>query len=134
MILPLSYLNVVDNAGVRKVMCLGIFKCSKTLGAKLGQIIIVSIKSVYTVKYHNKYDKSIANKVKFKKGMIRLGIIVRERRLFKRFSGIFLRFSDNALVLINKKQAPYSKRLSGPILYELCQLYKFIGTIARNII
>lgn len=66
--------------------------------------------------------------------MLRLGLVVRTKALFFRNHGLTLKFGDNAVIIINRKKAPMSKRLKGPILFEICVKYRFIGTLAKNIL
>ena len=121
MVSILTRLKVTDNSGAYTAKCIKILNVRRRKG-NIGDLIVVSIRSVNP------------RKEKFKIGNVRFGIIVNCRNIFKRAPGITFRFGQNSIILVNKRQAPYSKRLKAPIPFEVCLKYKFIATIARRII
>ena len=114
-------LNVIDNTGVKKILCIRILNSSKSTG-KIGDIIIGSIKDVIP-------------QSKLKKSEIVRGVIVRSRQLSKRLNGTRITFSDNAVVLITKEKNPIGTRLFGPIAKEL-RVHGFtkIATLALELV
>ena len=103
MIQTLSYLNVADNTGARKLMCI------RVLGAKegnIGDIIIAVVKD------------ALPNMSTKKSDIVR-AVIVRTNKGLKRENGMFIRFDDNAAVIVNKEGNPRGSRIFGPIAREL---------------
>ena len=103
MIQPLSYLNVADNSGARKLMCI------RVLGSKSGSIGDVIIAVV----------KDALPNMPTKRSDVVRAVIVRTSKNIRRANGIMLRFDDNAAVIINKEGNPRGTRVFGPIAREL---------------
>lgn len=103
MIRPLSYLNVADNSGARKLMCIRVL--GKGSG-NIGDIIIAVVKD------------AIPNMPTKKSDVVR-AVIVRTRKGIRRQNGFFIQFDDNAAVIINKEGNPRGTRVFGPIAREL---------------
>ena len=106
MIQPQTILNVADNSGAKKLMCIRILGGSYKQNAKIGDIIIGVIKQVTPNMPLKKSDKVRA-------------VIVRTRKEIKRNNGTFIRFDDNAVVVINKDNNPRGTRVFGPVAREL---------------
>jgi large subunit ribosomal protein L14 len=106
MIKPLSYLNVADNSGARKLMCIRVLGGSKKKTAHIGEIIIAVIK------------EAIPN-MPFKKSDIVRAVIVRTKKGLRRENGMVISFDENAAVIINKEGNPRGTRVFGPIAREL---------------
>lgn len=121
MVHVLTKLNVSDNSGAFTVQCIKLYNLKKREG-KIGDIILVSIKTVNP------------KKARFTKGLMRWAVIVRTKNVFKRGLGIYLRFAENAVILLNRRKAPFSKRIKGYIPHEISENYKFIATIAKRLI
>lgn len=103
MILNLTRLKVSDNSGVKYVKC---FKIVKNYTGSIGSIVHVSIKS-------NK------NKSKLEKGDISKGIVIRNKKFINRFTGDYLSFDSNDIVLLNDKYEILGTRVFGPLPSEL---------------
>jgi len=73
-------------------------------------------------------------KDRFLKGKQHKAIVLRTPCNYKRLNGVFIRFSDNAIILVNKRKQPISKKAKGPILYEILEQYPAIGILARWLI
>ena len=101
-----TYLNVADNSGARLVQCIGILNGTKRRAAYLGDIIVVVV-------------KKIKNNVKVKRGNIYHAIIVRVNKEFKRADGTYIKFDDNAVILLDENQQPIGTRVLGPIAREI---------------
>jgi|SRR6056300_504428 large subunit ribosomal protein L14 len=104
MIQPQSYLNVADNTGAKQVMCIRVLGTKKT--AQIGDIIIGVVKD------------AIPN-MPLKKSDIVRAVIVRTRNGIQRNNGSYLRFDDNAVVLLSKDDNPRGTRVFGPVAREL---------------
>ena len=106
MIQEYSKLNVADNTGAKKVMCIKVLGGSKRRYASLGDIIIVSVK------------QAIPNGA-IKKGEKSKAVIVRTKKESRRKDGSYIRFDENAAVLINDAMEPKGSRIFGPVAREL---------------
>lgn len=106
MIQPQSYLNVADNSGARKLMCIRVLNKNQSQFANIGDIIIAVVK------------EAIPN-MGLKKSDIVQAVIVRTCKGLRRENGMTIRFDDNAAVIINKEGNPRGTRVFGPIAREL---------------
>ena len=106
MIQNLSVLNVADNTGARKIMCIRILGGSKRHSASVGDIIVCAVK------------EAIPGGV-VKKGEVIRAVIVRTKKGYRRKDGTFIRFDENAAVVINEQKAPRGTRIFGPVAREL---------------
>jgi len=104
-----TILNVADNTGARKVMCISVLGGFKKRYARIGEVITATVK------------KSVPHAV-IKKGDVVRAVIVRTKKEIKRPDGVWLRFDDNACVIIDKeKREPRGSRIFGPIAREVKQ-------------
>jgi large subunit ribosomal protein L14 len=101
-----SNLEVADNSGARKVMCVKVLGGSKRRYAGIGDIIVVSVKDAIP-------------RGRVKKGTVHKAVIVRTRTPLKREDGSVIRFDRNAAVLINAAGEPIGTRIFGPVTREL---------------
>lgn len=131
MIYAETVVDVVDNTGILKARCIKIYGNSRKHYAKIGDRILVVVET-YTLKRGFFLDKK--KKDRFLKGKKHKALVVRTKSVYKRNYGMFIRFSDNAVVLINKSIKPLSKRLKGPVVYELLDKYPSIGMLSRWIV
>ena len=106
MIQELSYLEVADNSGARKLMCIRVLGGSKKKFARVGDVIKVSVKEAIPTG-------------KVKKGEVVDAVIVRTKNKLQRSDGSAIRFDDNAAVLINAQKQPIGTRVFGPVSREL---------------
>ena len=106
MIQEQTRLNVADNTGAKKAMCFRILGGTGRRYASIGDIVVASIKS------------AIPNSP-VKKGEVVRGVIVRTRKEVRRQDGTYIRFDDNAIVLLDDKQEPLGTRIFGPVAREL---------------
>ena len=116
MIQPQTYLNVADNSGARKLMCIQILGASNRKYAHIGDIIIAVIK------------EAIPN-MPLKKSEIVRAVIVRTCKELKRKNGIIIQFDDNAAVVINQEGNPKGTRVFGPVARELRE-YNFTKIVS----
>nr|YP_010228188.1 ribosomal protein L14 [Atrichum angustatum]QZJ47264.1 ribosomal protein L14 [Atrichum angustatum] len=106
MIQPQTYLNVADNSGARKLMCIQILGASNRKYAYIGDIIIAVVK------------EAVPN-MPLKKSEIVRAVIVRTCKELKRKNGTIIQFDDNAAVVINQEGNPKGTRVFGPVAREL---------------
>ena len=99
-------LEVADNSGARRVMCIKVLGGSKRRYAGIGDIIKVSIKEAIP-------------RGKVKKGDVYNAVVVRTRKGVRRADGSLIRFDGNAAVLLNAKHEPIGTRIFGPVTREL---------------
>src|SRR5499426_2056502 len=95
-------LDVADNSGARKVMCIKVLGGSKRRYASIGDVIVVSVK------------EAIPN-AKVKKGDVAKAVIVRTAKEIGRADGSYIRFDTNSAVLIDKDNEPVGTRIFGPV-------------------
>ena len=101
-----SYLDVADNSGARKVMCIKVLGGSHRRYASVGDIIKVTVKEAIP-------------RGKVKKGQVMSAVIVRTRKGIRRKDGSLIKFDDNAAVLLNASLATVGTRIFGPVTREL---------------
>ncbi|MFZ2289334.1 MAG: 50S ribosomal protein L14 [Halopseudomonas yangmingensis] len=106
MIQTQSMLDVADNSGARRVMCIKVLGGSHRRYAGIGDIIKVTVKEAIP-------------RGKVKKGQVLNAVIVRTRHGVRRPDGSLIRFDGNAAVLLNNKQEPIGTRIFGPVTREL---------------
>ena len=99
-------LDVADNSGARRVMCIKVLGGSKRRYATVGDVIVVSIKEAIP-------------RGKVKKGDVMKAVVVRVRKDIRRADGSVIRFDRNAAVLINNQSEPVGTRIFGPVPREL---------------
>jgi large subunit ribosomal protein L14 len=101
-----SYLDVADNSGARRVMCIKVLGGSKRRYAGIGDVIKVSIR------------EALPNS-RVKKGAVYDAVIVRTRKGVRRPDGSVIRFDKNAAVILNAARQPLGTRIFGPVTREL---------------
>jgi large subunit ribosomal protein L14 len=106
MIQTQSYLDVADNSGARRVMCIKVLGGSHRRYARVGDLIKVSVKEAIP-------------RGKVKKGQVMSAVVVRTKKGVRRGDGSVIRFDDNAAVLLNANLAPIGTRIFGPVTREL---------------
>ena len=99
-------LVVADNTGAKEVLCIKVLGGSKKRYARVGDLIVVTIK------------KSIPSAT-LKKGEVHKAVVVRTKKEIKRKDGSYIRFDDNAVVIINENKEPTGTRVFGPVAREL---------------
>ena len=101
-----TVLDVADNSGAKKVMCIKVLGGSKRKYASVGDVIVVSVKD------------AIPNS-KVKKGSVAKAVIVRTSRELRRPDGSYIKFDNNSAVLIGADGEPIGTRIFGPVAREL---------------
>lgn len=106
MIQEQTKLEVADNSGAKKVQCLKVIGGSKRRYASIGDEIIVSVKKALP-------------KSQVKKGEVRRAVVVRTQKEVPRDDGTYVRFDDNAAVIVDDNGQPVGTRIFGPVAREL---------------
>jgi len=99
-------LKVADNTGAKEVLCIKVLGGSRKRYARLGDLIVITIK------------KTIPNS-NIKKGEVCKAVVVRTNKEYKRKDGSYIRFDDNAVVIIDNQEEPSGTRVFGPVAREL---------------
>lgn len=107
MIQPLSWLKAADNSGAKEIMCIRVLGGSFRRSGNIGDVIVASVKS----------DNPKGGKVK--KGDVVKAVIVRTTYGIQREDGSYIKFDDNAAVIIDNQKQPLGTRIFGPIAREL---------------
>jgi large subunit ribosomal protein L14 len=101
-----SILEVADNSGAKRVQCVKVLGGSQRKYAHLGDVVVVSVKEALP-------DGNV------KKGAVTKAVVVRTKREARRPDGSYIRFDQNAVVLINAQGEPVGTRIFGPVAREL---------------
>ncbi len=101
-----SRLNVADNSGAKQVLCIRVLGGSGRRYARVGDKIVVSVKNAIA-------GGSV------KKGDVSKAVVVRTKKEFRRSDGSYIRFDENAAVLLNDSDEPRGTRIFGPVAREL---------------
>ena len=116
-----SRLAVTDNSGAREVLCIRVLGGTRRRYASVGDIIVVSIKSTIPAS-------------DIKKGAISKAIIVRTKKEIRRADGSYIRFDDNACVLLNNAGELRGSRIFGPVARELRATNMKIVSLAPEVL
>jgi large subunit ribosomal protein L14 len=106
MVQTTTTLDVADNSGAKKLMCIRVLGGTKRKYASVGDVIVVSVK------------EAIPN-AKVKKGEVARAVIVRTKKEVSRQDGSYIRFDANSAVLVDKDNEPIGTRIFGPVAREL---------------
>jgi len=106
MITTESRLVVADNSGAKEVLCVHVLGGTKRRSASVGDRIVVTVKSALPSS-------------QVKKGTVSKAVIVRTKKEIRRKDGSYIRFEDNAAVLLNAQDEPRGTRIFGPVAREL---------------
>lgn len=101
-----SRLTVADNSGAKEVLCIRVLGGTGKRYARIGDKIVVSVKSALSSS-------------SMKKGTVSTAVVVRTKKEIRRKDGSYIRFSDNAAVLLNPNNEPRGTRIFGPVGREL---------------
>ncbi len=115
-------LNVADNSGAKVVQCIKVIGGSHRRYAGVGDVIVVAVKEAIPAS-------------SIKKGSVEKAVIVRVSKEFRRPDGTYIRFDDNACVIIDANQNPKGKRIFGPVARELRDMdYMKIVSLAPEVL
>jgi large subunit ribosomal protein L14 len=114
-------LNVADNSGARKIQCIKVLGGSRRRYARVGDVIVASVKEA-------------SPRGAVKKGEVVRAVIVRTAKEFGRPDGSYIRFDKNAAVIIDNQNQPRGTRIFGPVARELRRKYTRIISLAPEVI
>lgn len=117
-------LEVADNSGAKRVRCIRVLGGSKRRYARVGDVIVVSVKSALPE----------GQETKVKKKQVCRGVVVRTKDFARREGGNHIRFDDNAVVLIDKDGNPLGTRIFGTVARELRGKFSKIVSLAPEVI
>lgn len=122
MIQPRTMLKVADNSGAKIIQCFRLYGGSNRKYAQLGDIIMGTVKVAEPRKAVKKHDKVRA-------------VVVRQRKPFRRADGTYIRFSDNAVVILEKGKELKGGRVFGPVARELKEKgFDKIASLAKEVL
>lgn len=116
-----SRLNVADNSGAKEVLCIRVLGGTKRRYASIGDIIVVSVKSAVPGG-------------DIKKGAVSRAVIVRTKKEIRRADGSYIRFDDNACVLLNASGDIRATRIFGPVAREVRAVNMKIVSLAPEVL
>jgi large subunit ribosomal protein L14 len=116
-----SRLTVADNSGAKEVLCIRVLGGSKKRYATVGDKIVVSVKSALP-------------SGEAKKGTVSKAVVVRTTKEIRRSDGSYIRFDDNAVVLLNNVNEVRGTRIFGPVARELRDKYMKIVSLAPEVL
>jgi large subunit ribosomal protein L14 len=116
-----SRLSVADNTGAKEVLCIRVLGGSKKRYATVGDKIVVSVKSALP-------------SGEAKKGTVSKAVVVRTTKEIRRADGSYIRFDDNAVVLLNNVNEVRGTRIFGPVARELRDKYMKIVSLAPEVL
>ena len=117
-----TMLKVADNSGAKLVQCIQILGGSRRRYGQLGDIIIATVKEVEPRRL-------------VKKHQIVKAVIIRQKKSFKRSDGSFIRFDDNAVVILETEKEPKGSRIFGPVARELKEKgFEKIANLAEELV
>ena len=114
-------LTVADNSGAKEVLCIRVLGGSKKRYATIGDKIVVSVKSALP-------------SGEAKKGTVSRAVVVRTKKEIRRPDGSYIRFDDNAVVLLTNQDEVRGKRIFGPVARELRDKYMKIVSLAPEVL
>lgn len=116
-----SRLSVADNTGAKEVLCIRVLGGSKKRYASVGDKIVVSVKSALP-------------SGEAKKGSVSKAVVVRTKKEIRRADGSYIRFDDNAVVLLSNTDEVRGTRIFGPVARELRDKYMKIVSLAPEVL
>jgi len=116
-----SRLLVADNSGAKEVLCIRVLGGTKKRYASIGDKIVITVKSAMPSS-------------EIKKGTVSKAVVVRTRKEVRRSDGSYIRFDDNAVVLLNNLDELRGTRIFGPVARELRENYMKIVSLAPEVL
>lgn len=116
-----SRLNVADNSGAKEVLCIRVLGGTRRRYASIGDVIVVTVKSVVP-------------SGDIKKGTVSKALIVRTKKAIRRNDGSYIRFGDNACVLLNASGEMRGTRIFGPVARELRPVNMKVVSLAPEVL
>src|SRR4030042_7055345 len=122
MIQPRTMLKVADNTGAKIIQCFHVLGGTRRRYAQLADIVVAAVKKAEPRKQVKKHD-------------IVKAVIIRQRKAYRRKDGTYIRFDDNAAVILEAKKEPKGGRIFGPVPYEIKERgFEKIATLAEELV
>lgn len=122
MIQPRTTLKVADNTGAKVIQCFRVLGGTRRRYAQIGDVIVATVKKAEPRRQVKKHD-------------IVRAVIIRQKKTYRRKDGTYLRFDDNAAVILETKKDPKGGRIFGPAPYELKEKgFEKIATLAEELV
>lgn len=122
MIQPRTMLHVADNTGAKVIQCFRVLGGTRRRYAQIGDVIVAAVKSAEPRRQVKTHEVVKA-------------VVVRQRRLYRRNDGSYIRFDENAAVILEKEKEPKGGRIFGPIPRELREKgFTKIATLAPEVV
>ena len=122
MIQPQTMLKVADNTGAKIIQCFRVLGGTRKRYARIGDIIVATVKEAEPRRQVKKHD-------------IVRAVIVRQKKSYRRKDGTYIRFDDNAAVILEAKKEPKGGRIFGPIPHEIKEKgFEKIATLAEELV
>lgn len=122
MIQPQTILKVADNTGAKIIQCFRVLGGTRKRYAQIGDIIVAAVKKAEPRKPVKKHDKVRA-------------VVIRQRKAYRRKDGTYVRFDDNAAVILEVKKLPKGGRIFGPVPYEIREKgFEKIAALAEELV
>ena len=112
-----SFLNVADNSGAKLVQCIKVLGGTHRRYAGIGDIVVVAVKEALPTSA-------------IKKGAVERAVVVRTHKEYRRPDGTYIRFDDNACVIIDQALNPKGKRIFGPVARELREKGEYMKIVS----
>ena len=112
-----TFLNVADNSGAKLVQCIKVLGGTRRKYASIGDVIVVAVKEALPTSV-------------IKKGTVEKAVVVRAHKEYRRQDGTYIRFDDNACVIIDAAMNPKGKRIFGPVARELRERGDFMKIVS----
>lgn len=112
-----TYVKIVDKSGGLSGQCIKVLGHTGSRIAKITDVVLVSIKSINIKRVSFMKERK---RKRFTKGRIHRAMLIRSKVNYKRAFGIYTRFDENSVVIVNKLRVPMSNRVYGPVFKEIC--------------
>lgn len=126
-----TIVKVCDKTGVVLGTCIKVLGHARKRVAILGDVIVIAVRRINPKKFQK---VKLFRRKKFLKGTLHRALIVRTKVNYCRVVGLFIRFNENSVVIVNKKIIPISNRVYGPVIRELCMRLPSLGCVTRIMI
>ncbi len=121
MVQPQTMLKVADNSGAKRARCIKVLGGSKRRYASIGDLVVIAVQ-----------DALPGSAIR--KGTVERAVIVRTKKEIRRIDGTYIRFDDNACVIVDTSFNPKGKRIFGPVGRELRDQYMKIISLAPEVL
>ena len=126
-----SIVNCIDNTGVIRVKIIKVFGHTNKRRAMIGDRVSLVISAI---NLNTKNMKDQRKRHRFRKGSIHKGIVVQTKQRFFRWNKTWIKFTKNAIVLVDKKNIPFGKKIKGVITLEVANKYPKVASISTRVV